>query len=526
MSTASNVSEATNAPDPLADTGDEHKRGLGIALFVIACAQLMIVLDGTVVNIALPHIKTALNFTDAGLQWVVTGYALALGSLLLLGGRLGDIFGRRRLFTIGIGVFALASLLGGLAPNAFLLLAARVLQGVGAAMAQPAALALINTTFPPGKPRNRAMGVYAAMSGVGAAIGLILGGVLTEIDWRWTMLINVPIGLVVMFLAPRVLVESEGHEGSLDVVGAVTATVGLFGIVYGLSHAAENSWGEFWTLFPLIGGAILVAIFCVIESRTEHALLPMRILADRTRGIAIGSMLLMAAAMFAMFFFLGLYIQQVLGYSPVKAGFAFLPFSVGMIIAAGASQGLVTKVDPRYISGAGGILAAVGMWSFTNLTVDSSYATHLLPGIFTMALGMGFVFIPMTLAASHGVEAKDSGAAASALNTAQQIGGSIGLAALTTVYTHYAKERAAELAADAKTKMATVPESVQKSAEFKAKLAEQQHTGMLDIQTYASTHGFWFSSGMLLIGALMILAFISIHHSELQADGAKGAHIG
>ena len=523
------MSASITSPDGADEltSNDVKPRSLGLALFVIACAQLMIVLDGTVVNIALPHIKTALNFTDSSLQWVVTGYALALGSLLLLGGRLGDIYGRRRLFTIGIGVFAFASLLGGIAPNAGLLLAARVLQGAGAAMAQPAALALINTTFPPGKERNKAMGVYAAMSGIGAAIGLILGGVLTEIDWRWTMLINVPIGLIVMFLAPRVLVESDGHEGSLDILGAVTATVGLFGIVYGLSHAASNSWVELWTLFPLIGGVLLVILFAVIESRTEHALLPMRILADRTRGVAIGSMLIMAAAMFAMFFFLGLYIQQVLGYSPVRAGFAFLPFSVGMIIAAGASQGMVTKIDPRYLSGFGGVLAAAGMWSFTQLSVTSSYWTHLMPGIFVMALGMGFVFIPMTMAASHGVEHKDSGAAASALNTAQQIGGSIGLAALTTVYTHFAKERSLELAAKAKAASANVPASVQGTPAFKEKVAAAKQAGLLDVQTYASTQGFWVASGMLLVGALLIMAFITIKHTELQAHSGEGAvHIG
>lgn len=524
----STLVEPVDSPDALADSQAEiaKKPNLGLALFVIACAQLMIVLDATVVNIALPHIQTDLDFSASGLQWVVTAYALALGSLLLLGGRLGDIFGRRKLFTIGIAVFAFASLLGGIAPNPTLLVAARVLQGAGAAMAQPAALALINTTFPAGKERNRAMGVYAAMSGAGAAVGLILGGILTEIDWRWTMLINVPIGLVVMFIAPRVLVESEGHEGRLDIVGAVTATTGLFGIVYGLSHAASHTWGDALTLVPLVGGVALVIAFAVIESRTEHALLPMRILADRTRGTAILAMLIMGAAMFAMFFFLGLYIQQVLGYSPVKSGFAFLPFSVGIVLAAGLSQNFVTRIDARYLSGFGGIVAATGMWTFTQLDLHSSYLTHLLPGVFIMGLGMGFVFIPMTLAASHGVEAKDSGAAASALNTAQQIGGSIGLAALTTVYSHYAIQRAAELKTAAEAALSKVPAAVQNTAEFKAQAKQQQSVGMLDVQTFASTHGFWVASGMLLVGALLILSFITIRHSEMQTDGAQGVHVG
>lgn len=520
------VTDLAKEPTGSAEDVVPENKHLGLALFVIAAAQLMIVLDATIVNIALPKIQPDLHFSQAGLQWVVTAYALSLGSLLLLGGRLGDILGRRRMFMVGIGIFAVASLLGGIAPTSGLLITARVLQGVGAALAQPAALALINTTFPAGKERNRAMAVYAMMSGAGAAIGLILGGVLTEYHWRWTFLINVPIGLFVLYLAPRNLVESDAHEGRLDVVGAALGTLGLFGIVYGLSHAASHSWGEWQTIAPLVMGAVMIATFVVVEARTEHALLPMRIITDRNRGVSLLVMLLIGAAMFAMFFFLGLFIQQVLGYSPVKSGFAFLPFSVAMVLAAGTGQALAGRVDPRWIAGTGALFAATGMWGFTHLSPTSGYASHLLPYIIVLAFGMGLIFIPITLTATHGVAPKDAGAAASALNTMQQIGGAVGLAALTTVYSHYAKERAAELTAKGAAELAKVPAAVQQSPEFKAKMLEAKRQAGFDVQTYASTHGFWVACGMILVGALVIFAFLNAKHEDLSTDGAHGAHLG
>ena len=493
---------------------------LTVALIVIAMAQLMIVLDATIVNIATPHILTALDFTQSSVQWVVTAYALSFGSLLLLGGRLGDLFGRRRMFVIGVVVFAAASLIGGLAPNGALLLAARALQGAGAALASPAALALINTTFPAGKERNRAMAVYAAMSGAGAAVGLILGGILTEWDWRWTFFINVPLGLIVALLAPRVLVESEGNDGSLDIWGAVAATVGLFGIVYGLSHAGQQgaSWGDFETLFPLVGGLVVLAIFVLIENRVKHPLLPMRIVADRTRGVSLFVMLIVGAAMFSMFFFLGLYIQQVLGYSPIKSGFAFLPFSVGIVAAAGLASNLAGRVDPRWLAGAGGILTTVSLWGMTHLTVDSTYAAHLLPWITIMGFGMGFIFIPLTLTATAGVDQNDSGAAASSLNTAQQIGGAVGIAALTTVFTHFATQRGNELAEAGKAAMAKAAAAGQTPTQ--EQIAAATHQIQLDAQTYGSTHAFWASAIMVLVGTVVVMAFLTIKHTELAEEEA------
>ncbi len=338
----------------------------GLALVLILTAQLMVVLDSTIANIALPYIGADLAISQANLTWIVTGYALAFGGLLLLGGRLGDLYGRRRLFMTGLTVFAIGSLLGGLAQNEVLLLGSRGLQGVGAALAAPAALALITTTFPAGPQRNRAMAAYATMSGIGAAIGLILGGWLTGLDqplgvdgWRLTFLINVPIGLVAAFAAPRVLKESEKHTGWLDIPGAITGTLGLLGIVFGLSRAGQEAYG--WDQRPddrlaRRGHRPAVAFF-VIESRVEHPLLPIRIFANRTRATSFVAMMIAPAAMFSMFFYLSLFIQQIMGFSPLEAGFAFLPFSFGIVIGAGLSSNLVSRIDPRFLSGTGTLLA-------------------------------------------------------------------------------------------------------------------------------------------------------------------------
>ena len=315
---SSAVLESVSTPEPPATRGARGPQRLGIALTVISAAQLMVVLDGTIVNIAMPHIMTDLGFTQENLSWVVTAYTLAFGGLLLLGGRLGDRFGRRRVFLSGVLLFATASLLGGLAQSEGMLLGARALQGVGAALASPSALALITTTFPSGPARNRAMGVYAAMSGAGAAVGLILGGALTEVNWRWTMFINVPIGILVAVLAPRFLNESEPGEGRIDIPGAVLGSLGLASLVYGLTNAASHSWTSTTTVVTLVAGVVLLAAFVAVEARSPHALLPLRILADRTRGTSFTVMLIVGAAMFAMFYFLGLYIQQVLGYSAAE----------------------------------------------------------------------------------------------------------------------------------------------------------------------------------------------------------------
>jgi EmrB/QacA subfamily drug resistance transporter len=516
------MSSVLDRPKPAVAPAPSRSRFLGLALAVIGSAQLMIVLDGTIVNIALPHIQQDLGFSQSNLSWVVNAYALALGSLLLLGGRLGDLLGRRRMFTVGVLLFAGASLLGGLAVNEAMLIASRVAQGMGAALASPAALALVTTTFPAGKARNRAMGVYAAMSGVGAAVGLILGGVLTEQDWRWTFFINVPIGLLVAAVAPRVLVESERSEGSFDLLGALTGTAGLVGIVYGLTHAADpnGGWGSSLTITCLAAGAVLLALFVAVERRNTNALLPIRILADRTRGVSMLVMLLVGAGMFAMFYFLGLYIQQVLGYSPLQAGFAFLPFSAAMVTGAGIASTLASRVDPRWISGPGAVLAAVGMWGFSHLTVESSYAMNLLPWILVLAVGMGLTFVPLTLTAVAGVRDEDSGAGSAALNTAQQIGGAVGLAALTTVFTSAFTDRITQLAGPIQ---AEAQSGVLSADQAQAALAHAQ----LVAQTDGSTRGFLVASGMILVAGLLILTTLRVRHQELAArEEMAGPHFG
>jgi EmrB/QacA subfamily drug resistance transporter len=506
------MSTVTAVPADLPEAPAAKPRGLGIALAVIGGAQLMIVLDGTIVNIALPHIQSALGFSQRSLSWVVNAYALALGSLLLLGGRLGDILGSRRMFFVGVLLFAAASLVGGLAVNETMLLASRVVQGAGAAIASPAALALITTTFPAGKERNRAMGVYAAMSGAGAAVGLILGGALTELDWRLTFFVNVPIGLAVAYLAPRYLKESERHEGRFDLRGALTGTAGLVGIVYGLTHAATPAgWGDAVTIGSLLAGVVLLTVFVFIERSNPHALLPIRILADRTRGVSLLTMLLVGAGLFAMFYFLGLFIQQVLGYSPLKSGFAFLPFSFAMVAAAGLASSLASRVDPRWISGPGALLATLGMWGFTHLTTESSYVSGLLPWIVVLAFGLGLTFVPMTLTAVAGVRDEDSGAASAALNTMQQIGGAIGLAALTTVFTRSFSDKAAELAA------ATQAHAPSGGTPTSDQLAAAQHEIALQAQTYASTQGFLVGAGMILFAALLIFVGLTVKHQTLAA---------
>src|SRR5918994_1772845 len=427
----------------------------GLALVLILTAQLMVVLDSTIANIALPYIGADLHISQANLTWIVTGYALAFGGLLLLGGRLGDLYGRRRVFAAGLTIFAIASLIGGVAQSEAMLLASRSLQGFGAALASPAALALITTTFPAGRQRNRAFAVYAAMSGAGAAVGLILGGALTESSWRWTMLINVPIGLVVAFMAPRFLAESAPQPGRWDLPGAFTGTIGLAAIVYGFNRKAQTDldtglpqeWSDTLVVGPIVVGVLLLVAFFVVEARSSHALLPMRVIADRTRAVSFAAMLVIGAAIFSMFLFVSLFVQQVLGYSPLEAGIAFLPFTVGIVVAAQVASALASRVDPRWIAGAGGGLSVLAMWGYSQMDVDAGYATDLLPWIVVQAVGMGLLFVPLTLTAVSRVDPGDAGVGSAGLDTGPQGGGGRRLPPLGTVFANGISERLAQLAA-------------------------------------------------------------------------------
>ena len=414
-------------------------RRLGLALAVIATAQLMVVLDSTIVNNALPHIQDALHFSGSSLEWVVNGYTLAFGGLLLLGGRSGDLLGRRRIFIFGIVLFSVASLLGGLAASQAWLLAARALQGVGAAFAAPTALSLIAVTFPEGAPRNRAMAVYAAMSIAGGSVGLIASGLLVNYaNWRWVLFVNVPIGALVALLAPRVLNESQRRPGHFDLPGAVTSSLGLAALVYGLSNAATTSngvshWGDTKVIASLAAAVALLAAFAVIEARTSHPLLPVRVLRSRDRSGAYLIALCVGTAMFGMFFFLTLFLQDVWGYSALRSGLAYLPIMATVMAMSAVAAQLVPRVGARPLLIAGSAIAAGGLFWLSRLTEHSSYAGGMLGPMMVTAAGIGLIFVPMSLVSLTKVADGDAGVASSLLNAGQQVGGSIGLAVLGTV---------------------------------------------------------------------------------------------
>jgi EmrB/QacA subfamily drug resistance transporter len=417
-------------------TGGRH---LGLALVVIATAQLMIVLDSTVVNVALPHIQTALGFSGSGLEWVINAYALTLGGLLLLGGRAGDLLGRRRMFVIGLLLFSAASLLGGLATTQAWLLTARAVQGVGGAIVAPTALALIATTFPEGPARSRAMGVYASMSAVGGAVGLIAGGLLVSYaNWRWVLFVNVPIGIAAALAAPAVLPATARRPGRFDLPGAVTGTGGVAALVYGLSTAATGAdgvshWGDPKVLAALTTGVVLLAAFVAVEMRSSHALLPMRLLRNRNRAGANLIMLGIGTAMFGVFFFVALFAQDVWGYSPLRTGVTFLPLTAALLATSVAAGSLVQRLGARPLLLAGSAACSGGMYWLSRMGEHGSYAGGLLGPELVIGIGLGLLFVPLPLVAMAGVPEADSGAAASLLNVGRQVGGAIGLALLGTV---------------------------------------------------------------------------------------------
>jgi EmrB/QacA subfamily drug resistance transporter len=416
-----------------------RQRNLGLALVVIATAQLMVVLDATIVNVALAHIQAALGFSGSGLEWVLNAYALTFGGLLLLGGRAGDILGRRRMFIAGIILFSLASLAGGFATTQVWLIAARAVQGVGGAIVAPAALSLVTTTFPEGPPRNRAMGLYAAVSIGGAAVGLLAGGLLTTYaSWRWVLFVNVPIGAAVALLASRVLGPSQRHAGRFDLPGAITGTLGLAALVYGLSSAAPGSTGvSHWTdpkvIISLSAAPVLLAAFVIIESVSKSALMPLRIFRARDRSGSNLIMLCIGTSMFGLFFFLTLFMYNVWGYSALKTGIAYLPMVVVIMAMAGLSTQLVPRVGARPLLIVASAIAVGGMFWLSRISEHSTYTGGLLGPLLVTAAGLGLAFMPATLVALAKVDEKDAGLASSLPNVGQQVGGSIGLAILGTV---------------------------------------------------------------------------------------------
>jgi EmrB/QacA subfamily drug resistance transporter len=431
MATVTDVN--ASAPPPGPPEGPDPKRWLALA--IIAVAQLMVVLDASIVTIALPSAQHALHISNDNRQWVVTAYTLSFGSLLLLGGRIADYVGRKRVFIIGLLGFAASSALGGAAVNSAMLFGARALQGAFGALLAPAALSLITVTFTEIKERSTAFGVYGAISGGGAAIGLILGGLLTQYaSWRWCLLVNVPIAVGAALASLPVVRESKAHGNtSYDIPGAVSVTAGLVSLVYGFTRAAQDGWSSGPTLICIGIAAVFLVAFVIIELRAAHPLLPMRVLLERNRGGSFLSSFMVGAGLLGMFLFLTYYFQGTLGYSALKSGFAFLPFSAGIILAAGVSSKLLPLTTPRVLMTSGFVAAGLGMVWLSRIGIHSSFAVHVLPAEILISLGMGMAFVPMSSTALYGVSQNDAGVASALVNTTQQVGGSLGTALLNTV---------------------------------------------------------------------------------------------
>ena len=405
-------------------------------LVIVCLAQFMVILDATIVNVALPSIQRGLHFSGADLQWVINAYTLIFGGFLLLGGRAADLFGRRRLFIIGVILFSGASLLNGLATSSTMLIVGRGLQGLGGALVSPAALSIITTTFAEGPDRTKALGVWSAIAAGGAAVGLLLGGILTDaLSWQWNFFVNVPVGIAALALALRYVPEShaENRPDSVDIAGAATVTGGLVTLVYAIVKAQEFGWTSGRTLGLAAVAVGLLSAFVWIESRSKAPLIRLSIFRNRSLTGANVTMLMVVSGMFAMFFFATLYVQEILGYSPLKAGLAFLPVTAGIIVGAGIAQRGIRTIGPRMQAVIGISLAAAGLFLLSGLPWDGSYVANLLPGLSLIALGMGMTFVPITLMATTGIGGDDAGLASGLLNTAQQVGGALGLAVLSTV---------------------------------------------------------------------------------------------
>ncbi len=470
-----------------------------LALAVIAIAQLMVILDSSIVTIALPSAQHSLHISTANRQWVVTAYTLSFGSLLLLGGRIADYAGRKRMFIVGLLGFAGASALGGIAVNAPMLFGARALQGAFAALLAPSALSLITVTFTEIRERSTAFGVYGAISGGGAAIGLIMGGLLTQYaSWRWCLFVNVPIAAVTAIAAVPLVRESRASGNtSYDIPGTATVTGGLVSLVYGFTLAAQDGWAAPHTLVFLAIAAVLLVAFVIIEATSSNPLLPLRVVLHRNRGGSFLSALMVGSGLLGMFLFLTYYFQGTLGYSALKAGFAFLPFSIGIILAATVASKLLPRVGPRPMMVGGFLAAAAGLIWLSWITPETSYLAHVLPTEILISLGMGTAFVPMSSTALFRVDPRDAGVASATLNTSQQIGGSLGTALLNT------------LAASATLTY----------------LATRVHTpaAVQAAQVHGYTVGFLVGAGFLIVGALSSFFLITATRADLaDVDGVSG----
>ncbi len=478
-----------------------ESRQLRTALIVIATAQLMLVLDDTIANIALPSIQQDFGVSASLLPWIVNAYILAFGSLLLFGGRVGDLFGRRRVFRAGLAIFTGASLLGGFAPGAEWLIAARALQGIGAALAAPNALALIATTFPVGKARNSAMGVYGAMSALGITVGVLLGGVLTGmLSWRWVFFINIPIGLGVL-AGTRSLVEGQRNTGRLNTLSAIAGTAALVALTYGVTRGGEHAWTDPITIGAFAAAGVLLILFLFMQARSADSMLPLWLLRERNRAGSYLTMLFTGAGLMGTFYLLALYLQQVLQFSPTRTGVAALPFSAGIILGAGISTKLVEHFAPRFVAGPGLVLGAIGMFWLSTLTVGASYLTHVMPAVFLTSFGLGMSAVTMTLTAVHGVDEEWAGVASAIVNMSQQIGAALGLAILTTISVTATNEQLPQAA------------TVMQQGKDPAMLAKAG-----EALTYGYTSAF--AVGALILLAAALIAMLAVNTTQKQSAAA------
>jgi EmrB/QacA subfamily drug resistance transporter len=407
-------------------------------LVLVCIAQFMVVLDATIVNVALPSIQTGLHFSPSSLQWIVNAYTLVFGGFLLLGGRASDLLGRQRLFVAGVILFTAASLLSGIATTSGMLVAGRAMQGLGAALVSPAALSIVTTTFAEGAERTKALGIWSAIAAGGGAVGLVLGGALTEsLSWRWVFFINLPIGIAAALLSLRFVPNSraEDEPETADVAGAVTVTAGLLVLVYGIVKAQAYGWGSPRTIGLGLLAFVLLAAFVAIEKRSKAPLIRLDIFRLRSLSASNVAMLFVASGLFSMFYFDGIYLQEIRHYSPLQAGLAFLPFTAGIVIGAGASQQFIKRVGIRAVVFTGLTLGTLGLLYFTQLTTGSTYVLDVFPSVIVMSIGMGMTFVPLTLLATTNIASDDAGLASGLFNTSQQVGGALGLAVLSTLAT-------------------------------------------------------------------------------------------
>ena len=496
---------AAKAPGAPATSGDANRWK---ALVFIALAQLMVVLDATIVNIALPSAQQDLGISDGNRQWVVTAYALAFGGLLLFGGRIADLWGRKNAFVVGLVGFAGASALGGAATNEAMMFGARALQGVFGALLAPAALSLLAVMFTDAKERAKAFGIYGAIAGGGGAVGFILGGVLTEyMDWRWTFFVNIPFAIVAALGAYFVIREPEGgrNRNPLDIPGVLLSTLGLVALVYGFTRAESDGWGDSMTVGLFVASAVLLLAFVVTEAKVKAPLLPLRVVTDRNRGGVYLSLGIAIIAMFGTFLFLTYYLQIVKGYTPIKTGFAFLPMIVGMMV--GSTQigtRLMTRLPARLLMGPGFLVAAVGMLLMTQLEIGSSYASIILPAMLLLGLGMGTAFMPAMSLATLGVEPRDAGVASAMVNTSQQVGGAIGTALLNTIAASATTSYIADHIGSATSRT-------------------QQQLVALQGQVHGYTNAIWFAVGMLVLAAVIVGVLVNAGRPDTTTVTGSGS---